>query len=122
MHEEPGSPIDENIKCLSEGDEASAWAERWLSPERLAPYLASCGGGIEKALDLYEWNAALAQVVMREICRFEVALRNAYDRVMCKRWDSGSISPTAPARPRYGGRASVACGRRGREGRSSSTC
>lgn len=96
MHEEPGSSIDENVKCLSEGDEASAWAERWLSPERLAPYLAACGG-IEKALDLCEWNASLAQVVMREICHFEVALRNAYDRVMCKRWDSGSISPTAPA-------------------------
>lgn len=69
MREETGSPIDENVKCLSEGDEASAWAERWLLPERLAPYLASCGG-IEKALDLYEWNATLTQVVMRKICRF----------------------------------------------------
>lgn len=61
MHEGPGSPIDENVKCL------------------------------------YEWNAALAQVIMCEICHFEVALRNAYDHVMCERWDSGSISSTAPA-------------------------
>lgn len=122
MHEEPGSPIDENVKCLSEGDEASAWAERWLSPERLAPHPAACNGDIEKALDLHEWNTALAQVVMREVCHFGVAQRNVYDRLICERWDSGSISPTVPARPRYGGRASIARGRRGREGRSSSTC
>ena len=97
MHEGPGSPVDENVKCLSEGNETRAWAERRLSPERLAPYLAACGGDIEKALGLYEWNAALAQVIMCEICHFEVALRNAYDHVMCERWDSGSISSTAPA-------------------------
>ena len=154
-----------------------AWAERWLSPERFEPYLAACDGDAERALDLYEWNADLAQVVMREICHFEIALRNAYDRVMRERWEgdwllddgsparvplmrksgrgeldanytsrhiidvaaaglprnfphgalvasltlgSGSTSPTAPARPRYGGRASTAHGRRGRGGRSSS--
>ncbi len=63
----------------------------------LAPYLAACNGDIEKALDLYEWNTALAQVVMREVCHFGVAQRNVYDRLICERWDSGSISPTAPA-------------------------
>ena len=40
---------------------------------------------------------------MREVCHFGVALRNVYGRLICERWDSGSISPTAPARPRYGG-------------------
>ena len=29
------------------------WVERWLSPERLAPYLANCGGDVELALELY---------------------------------------------------------------------
>ena len=34
---------------------AREWAERWLSLERLAPYLAACGGDIGRALELYEW-------------------------------------------------------------------
>ena len=55
--------------------------------ERFEPYLAACDGDAGRALDLYEWNAALAQVVMREICHFEIALRNAYDRVMRERWE-----------------------------------
>ena len=63
-----------------------AWAERWLSHKRFAPYLAACGGDVERALDLYEWNISLGQVLMRDISHFEVALRNAYDRVMGERW------------------------------------
>ena len=64
-----------------------AWAERWLSPKRLAPYLSACGGDIEHALDLYEWNISLGQVLMRDVAHFEVALRNAYDRVLRERWE-----------------------------------
>ena len=76
-----------------------AWAERWLSPERFEPYLAACDGDAGRALDLYEWNAALAQVVMREICHFEIALRNAYDRVMRERWEGDwLLDDGSPAR------------------------
>jgi hypothetical protein len=49
-------------------------------PSASRPTHAACNGDIEKALDPYEWNTTLAQVVMREVCHF-----------------SGSISPTAPA-------------------------
>ena len=63
-----------------------AWAERWLSHKRLAPYLAACEDDVERALDLYEWNISLGQVLMRDVSHFEVALRNAYDRVMGERW------------------------------------
>lgn len=69
---------------------AIEWAERWLSPERLAPYLAVCGGDIERALELYEWNISLGQVLMRDISHFEVALRNAYDRALSECWDGGA--------------------------------
>ena len=62
------------------------WAERWLSRERLEPSLAACGDNIARALDLYEWNISLGQVLMRDVSHFEVALRNAYDRVMNERW------------------------------------
>ena len=85
MLEEPKS----NPSSQSKEDEAGAtraWAERWLSQKRLAPYLAVCEGDVERALDLYEWNISLGQVLMRDIAHFEVALRNAYDRVMGERW------------------------------------
>ena len=85
MAEEPKT----NPSSRSNADEASAtraWAERWLSRKRLAPYLAACGDDVERALDLYEWNISLGQVLMRDVAHFEVALRNAYDRVMGERW------------------------------------
>lgn len=63
------------------------WAERWLSVERLSPYVSACREDIEKALELYEWNIALGQVLMRDISNFEVALRNAYDRVLSEVWN-----------------------------------
>ena len=66
-----------------------SWVERWLSTPRLAPYLAACEGDTERALDLYEWNIDLGQVLMRDVAHFEVALRNAYDRVMRERWEGG---------------------------------
>ena len=86
MPEEPKS----NPSSQSKEDEAGAtraWAERWLSQKRLAPYLAACGGNVEQALDLYEWNISLGQVLMRDVAHFEVALRNAYDRVLRENWD-----------------------------------
>ena len=76
-----------------------AWAERWLSPERLAPYLADCGGDVERALALYEWNISLGQVLMRDISHFEVALRNAYDRVLRESWEGcWLLDDASPAR------------------------
>lgn len=71
-------------------DPAIEWAERWLSPERLTPYLAACGGDIERTLELYEWNISLGQILMRDISHFEVALRNAYDRVLRESWNSNT--------------------------------
>lgn len=78
-----------------------AWAERWLSAERLAPYLCDCDGNIELALALYEWNASLGQVLMRDFSYFEVALRNAYDRVMREHWSGSAhwlLDDNSPAR------------------------
>lgn len=61
--------------------------ERWLSAELLAPCLADCNGNVDCALELHEWNVHLGQVLMRDISHFEVALRNAYDRVMNEAWE-----------------------------------
>ncbi len=56
------------------------WAERWLSPSRLSSYLNLCGGDVELALELHEWNLMLGRALMGDIAHFELALRNAYDR------------------------------------------
>ncbi len=76
----------EEPKTNPSSEPTKAWAERWLSHKRLAPYLAACGYDAERALDLYEWNISLGQVLMRDVSHFEVALRNAYDRVMGECW------------------------------------
>lgn len=85
MVEEPKTNPSSRSKA-NETNDTRAWAERWLSQKRLAPYLAACGGHVERALDLYEWNISLGQVLMRDVAHFEAALRNAYYRVMGERW------------------------------------
>lgn len=77
----PGLRLKEN-RCMAE----HSWAERWLSAERLAPYLEASNNDLDVALKLYRWNAELGQVLMRDIWHFEVALRNAYDTVMRECW------------------------------------
>lgn len=98
MAVEPGHSLS-NSGNVNPDDVTRAWAERWLSSERLAPYLSACGGDVVRALDLYEWNASLAQALMRDISHFEVALRNAYDRAMRESWDGDwLLDDGSPAR------------------------
>ena len=98
MCQEPVPPIS-NKEHTSPGAAERAWVERWLSPERFAPYLAACDDDTERALNLYEWNASLAQALMRDICHFEIALRNAYDRVMGESWEGDwLLDDASPAR------------------------
>lgn len=65
------------------------WMERWLSEPRLRRYLDVCQGDFARALELYEWNLDLGAVLMKDIAYFEVALRNAYDRIMRERYVEG---------------------------------
>lgn len=77
------------------------WARLWLSEERLVPYLETCGGDAGHAIELHEWNISLAQVLMRDVAHLEVALRNAYDRVLSEHWDGAShwlFDPGSPVR------------------------
>lgn len=77
------------------------WVERWLSAERLVPYLAACDGDVSLALELYEWNTSLGQILMRDISHFEVALRNAYNAAMELSWDGDAhwlLDDNSPAR------------------------
>ena len=55
------------------------WVESWLSGPRFGVYLAAAGTNRRLALALYERNAAVSAVSLRDLAHLEVALRNAYD-------------------------------------------
>ncbi len=55
-----------------------AVAERWLSTHRLGVYLNATGNDVEGALELYDWNAAVASACLRDVGHFEVLVRNRY--------------------------------------------
>lgn len=57
--------------------EVGPWLEAWLSPERPATYLTAAGGDRTLALELYEWNIAVAAAALHDLAHLEVALRNA---------------------------------------------
>lgn len=63
-----------------------------LSPERLNPYRAASGGGLDEALELYEWNARAASAFALVIGHFEVILRNALDQELAA-WHSAKRRP-----------------------------
>ena len=60
------------------------WMECWLSPSRASSYLGVCDGDVGRALELHEWNLLLGQALMGDIAHSELALRNAYDRVLAE--------------------------------------
>lgn len=62
------------------------WAERWLSRTRFSSYLDVCDNDVGLALELHEWNLMLGQALMGDVAHFELALRNAYDRVLSERF------------------------------------
>lgn len=99
--ERDGHQKMENAASENHDTEMLLWAKKWLSAERLAPYLRECGGDVDKALELYEWNVSLGQLLMRDISHFEVALRNSYNAVMESCWSGGKhwlIDDESPAR------------------------
>lgn len=75
-------PENSTHEAAAEAEAKRARAERWLSKPRLDSYLDLCDGDIDTALKLHEWNVSLSKVLMGDITHFEVALRNAYDRVL----------------------------------------
>lgn len=60
----------------------ASWITNWLSEPRFGVYLNAAGQDPVRALDLYEWNAAVGAAMLRDLAHFEVGLRNAYDRAL----------------------------------------
>lgn len=71
--------------------------EHVISSKRMKRYLNSCGGNKRKAQMLYRLNLRLSQEMFTIICYYEVALRNAIDRIMSdslgENWIRDSIMP-----------------------------
>lgn len=65
-------------------DEAVDAIQRALSPERLAGYITLAKGDKRLAIKHYERNTALSEALYGVIQGFEIALRNALDRVLAK--------------------------------------
>ncbi len=65
------------------------WVTDWLSEARLAPYVRAVGP--EGALELYRWNCRVSSALFELIGWFEIAWRNAVDRVITR-----NRSPGAP--------------------------
>ncbi|MFD5089941.1 hypothetical protein ACFWMR_05035 [Amycolatopsis thailandensis] len=62
--------------------DAGDWIETWLSKPRFEVYLRAANQDRERAVRLYEWNAAVSAAFHHDLCHLEVALRNAYDRAL----------------------------------------
>jgi hypothetical protein len=62
--------------------------EAALSGDRLSVYQAAVGGSLERAIDLYCWNAAVGSAFFGPIGVLEVVLRNALDRQLSRAFSS----------------------------------
>ena len=56
-----------------------------LSGERLQRYLLACDNNTRKTMTLYRLNLNLSQEVFTLLSCFEVAVRNAIDRILTER-------------------------------------
>jgi hypothetical protein len=78
--------------------------EQWQSRARLQKYLQAAGGDLQRALELYEWNAQVGGALMRDLGHVEVGLRNAYASAIDRYWrgpDHWSRSSSALFPPLY---------------------
>ena len=53
-----------------------------LSVDRLRSYLEDCDEDLDRALDLYAWNAHIAAAFLEDLGRLEVVLRNRFDEAL----------------------------------------
>ena len=71
-------------------------AERWLSVPRYRRYLAVAGGDHALAMETYLWNSRVAAAGIVDVGHLEIAVRNAYDRELSRRFPDWSIDAQSP--------------------------
>jgi hypothetical protein len=62
---------------------------KYLSQERLSPYLKLARNNFELAMNLYSWNIKLSESFYGVLCYFEVALRNVCSEKLRKELGDG---------------------------------
>ena len=78
-----------------------------LSADRLQSYLEDCDNDLDRALDLYAWNAQIAAAFLEDLGRLEVVLRNRFDHALTKYAASAEIPhPWFDHRPLFPGHGS----------------
>lgn len=73
----------------------AAQAVRWLSAPRYRRYLGVAGGDHALAMETYLWNSRVAASGIVDVGHLEVAVRNAYDRELTRRFPDWAIDPQA---------------------------
>lgn len=71
-------------------------AARWLSTPRYRRYLGVAGGDHDLALETYLWNSRVAAAGIVDVGHLEVALRNAYNHELTRRFPDWAIDPHSP--------------------------
>lgn len=71
-------------------------AERWLSAPRYRRYLTVAGGEHPLAMETYLWNSRVAAAGIVDVGHLEIAIRNAYDRELSRRFPDWSIDAQSP--------------------------
>lgn len=75
---------------------AIAAAGRAISQPRLQPYLAAAGQDFPKALELYDWNSAMAGAAFGLLESVEVAIRNAFNDALVAKYGPAWWRPDQP--------------------------
>lgn len=68
-------------------------AAQWLSTPRYRRYLGVAGGDHASAMETYLWNSRVAAAGIVDVGHLEIAVRNAYDRELSRRFPDWAIDP-----------------------------
>lgn len=71
----------------------TAQAVRWLSTPRYRRYLNAASGDHGLAMETYLWNSRVAAAAIADVGHLEVAVRNAYDRELTRRFPDWTLDP-----------------------------
>ncbi|MGO1319583.1 MAG: hypothetical protein ACTII7_03770 [Galactobacter sp.] len=71
----------------------AAQATRWLSAPRYRRYLGVANGDHDLAMETYLWNSRVAAAGIVDVGHLEVAVRNAYDRELTRRFPDWAVEP-----------------------------
>ncbi len=74
----------------------AAQAALWLSAPRYRRYLDVAGNDHGLAMETYLWNSGVAAAGIVDVGHLEVAVRNAYDRELTRRFPDWAIDPHSP--------------------------